>query len=72
MTSLSDSLRNLPRKFGLLSRSLRQLLKDRRNLRGNLKKLLHAWHDGGMRSLKGALLGLNQGITPSKIGRAHV
>lgn len=65
MTSLSDSLRNLPRKFGLLSRSLRQLLKDRRNLRGNLKKLLHAWHDGGMRSLKGALLGLNQGITPS-------
>lgn len=65
MTSPSDSLRNLTRKIGLLSRSLRQLLKDRHNLRANLKKLRRAWHDGGVRSLKSALLGLIQGITPS-------
>lgn len=38
---------------------------DRRNLRDNLKKLQRSWHDGGMRSLKGALLGLHQGVTPN-------
>lgn len=65
MTSPADSLRNLARKIGLLSRSLRQLLQDRDNLRANLKKLQRAWQDGGTRSLKSALLGLTQGITPN-------
>ena len=65
VTSLLQSVRRLPRKLNLLTRSLHQLLKDKDNLSGNLKKLQRAWHDGGLRSLKGALLGLSDGITPN-------
>ena len=65
MTSLLHSARQFPRKLNLLARSLRQLSRDRGNLRGNLKKLHRAWGDGGLHSLKGALLGLNNGITPN-------
>ena len=65
MTSLLHSVRRLPNKLRLLARSLRQLVKDRRHLRGNLRKLQRAWHDGGLHSLKGALLGLTDGITPN-------
>ena len=65
VTSLLQSVRRLPRKLNLLTRSLHQLLKDKDNLSGNLKKLQRAWHDGGLRSLKGALLGLIDGITPN-------
>lgn len=59
------SVRHFPRKLTLLARSLRQLSRDRSNLRGNLTKLQRAWSDGGLRSLKGALLGLSAGISPN-------
>ena len=49
VTSLLQSVRRLPRKLNLLTRSLHQLLKDKDNLSGNLKKLQRAWHDGGLR-----------------------
>lgn len=63
MTSLFHSARHFPRKLNLLVRSLRQLTRDRDNLRDNLTKLLRAWEQGGMRSLKDALVSLNYGIT---------
>lgn len=65
MTSLIHTARHLPRKLRLLTRSLRHLMNDRRHLRDNFTKLRRAWRDGGMRSLKSALLGLSEGITPN-------
>ena len=59
------SVRHFPRKLTLLARSLRQLSYDRANLRANLTKLQRAWSDGGLRSLKAALLGLSAGISPN-------
>ena len=64
MTLPLRSTSHLRRKLHLLSRSLRRLITDHKNLRNNLKNLQRAWGNGGLHSLKGALLELNYGSTP--------
>lgn len=52
------TVRHLPRKLGLLARSLYRLLGDQNNFKRNMRRLRAGYHHGGLQDVKSILLQL--------------